>query len=764
VRIRQSSKAKNPPKLSLLNSFYFSDLAKCTSLVDRGSGPAGLLRYLGTEKPIQPSNLLQDEDELERAVAPAMMPAARWPSSNSQPLVLLQQAAVNLARSELARGEGIIAVNGPPGTGKTTLLRDVVAGCVLDRALKMAAFDDPKKAFQKTDEEDGWSHFFYTLDRSLKGHEILVASMNNRPVENISKELPAAKEIGRELNYFKEISDAIYGRRKIVGSVDEGDAITVEPIKTWGLIAAVLGNKANCDGFRESFWWGKDRVFYHYLKNVRADRTTARSNWRRAKDRLQALKSDMDAKLGALEEVRRLCLQLAEARDDVAKQDAALQKSRWLLMRLWRIGCRAILRRRIARLERQVDAQQLVPRDRLVDRRLFARGHEVSNVAAPWISDSLHQEREDLFIAALAVHKAFIDVCAHEIFHNLGALMTVFSSGAMQDDRQRKLLGDLWSTLFLVVPVISTTFAAVDRMLGYLPRGSIGWLLVDEAGQAPPQAAVGAIMRAKRSLVVGDPQQIPPVVTLPEQLILEICEFFKVEKDKWAAPRASVQTLADRASNFQAEFRSDQGPRRVGVPLLVHRRCQEPMFGISNRIAYDEQMVRATVERAKGSGALSQSQWFDVDGKATSHWCPAEGELVVTLLKKIAPKGKPVPDLFVITPFRAVADEMKSRLQREKGLLSPGWAKDRVGTIHTFQGREADAVILVLGAPGAPQRGAREWAGATPNILNVAVSRAKQNLYVVGSHRAWSGEGYTSELASSLRITNPDTLLKQSKT
>src|SRR3546814_8396760 len=112
-------------------------------------------------------------------------------------------------------------------------------------------------------------------------------------------------------------------------------------------------------------------------------------------------------------------------------------------------------------------------------------------------------------------------------------------------------------------------------MLGEMPSGSIGWLLIDEAGQALPQAAVGAIIRAKRSIVVGDPLQIPPVVTLPERLNSEICKFFKVAKATWAAPEASAQTLADRASRYQPAFRSDLGPRRVGVPLLVHRRCLE---------------------------------------------------------------------------------------------------------------------------------------------------------------------------------------------
>jgi hypothetical protein len=146
-------KAKNPPKPLLLNSFYLRDLERCVSWVGQGVCPAGLSRYLGIRKPKQPLDLLHDDTELEKAVAPKEMPAARWPSRKSDPLVLLQQVAVNLARSELKDQEGIIAVNGPPGTGKTTLLRDVVAACVLDRALAMAEFEDPPKAFTDSNEE-----------------------------------------------------------------------------------------------------------------------------------------------------------------------------------------------------------------------------------------------------------------------------------------------------------------------------------------------------------------------------------------------------------------------------------------------------------------------------------------------------------------------------------------------------------------------------------------------------------------------------------
>jgi hypothetical protein len=303
------------------------------------------------------------------------------------------------------------------------------------------------------------------------------------------------------------------------------------------------------------------------------------------------------------------------------------------------------LKQRVAHLAQRIEKHGTVLGDRLVHEPLFAQGHEALHLASSWIPDSLHRKREELFIAAVGVHRAFIDASAQKVLHNLSALMDALSSGQMQDEGKRKLLGDLWATLFLVVPVISTTFASVDRLLGGLPPESIGWLLIDEAGQALPQAAVGAIMRAKRSVVVVDPLQIPPVFTLPEQLNSEICKFFKIDKAVWAAPEASAQTVADRASRFQATFRTDRGPRHVGIPLLVHRRCREPMFSISNRIAYDGQMVHGPDLRHQHGcstigSVLGPSAWMDVDGDAGSKWCPTEGEAVVGLLKRIAAAGR----------------------------------------------------------------------------------------------------------------------------
>ena len=53
---------------------------------------------------------------------------------------------------------------------------------------------------------------------------------------------------------------------------------------------------------------------------------------------------------------------------------------------------------------------------------------------------------------------------------------------------------------------------------------------------------------------------------------------------------------------------------------------------------------------------------------------------------------------------------------------------------------------------GGASEGARKWAAGTPNLLNVAVTRAKDNLYVVGDRAAWESVGYAAKLAEHLPV------------
>ena len=804
--IRTYTSFKDSPEPILLNSFYLADLKSARELFASNNAPQNLRRYLGVERPKQKKDLIRHHDALEEAVCPEKTPLSRWPGPNRNPLVLLQQAAINIAFSETTPS-GILGINGPPGTGKTTLLRDLVAGVVTKRAEAMVEYDDPEEAFETTGlrlrVNSGWLHLYQLAD-SLKGFEIVVASSNNKAVENVSAELPGIDSIAAEaseLRYFKTLSDSLHER------------------ETWGLIAAVLGNAANRGRFKQRFWWDDENGLSLYLRlaagSVPAEEDAERSiilaeeppatqrealdRWQIAREKFLEVLEQSREWQELLETLRQDALEipkLAKAEETAAREydhvvhlvKRLLQQHQYLTRDINRASeelhihastkpgfWARLFRTRAARAWNEIQSALLELQQResslqsarsehektkrrvravqekhdimIPDSAFFQKHHRDRHPTTPWFNAVAQKARDDVFVAAMAVHRAFVDAAAKRLKNNLGALMNVFTSQSLPSPEKQALLPDLWSSLFLVVPLVSTTFASVNRMLGKLPPESLGWLLVDEAGQAQPQAAVGALMRTSRAVVVGDPMQIEPIVMLPDTLTNAICRQFGVNPDEYSAPLASVQTLSDAASAYITEVSTGDASRTVGVPLLVHRRCSEPMFSIANKIAYDGLMVFAKSECPSSSvkQVLGSSRWIDIAGSSEDKWCSEEGNEVVGMLLKLA-QAHASSDLYVITPFVIVAEGLRGVI-RKTGVLQhwvddeSRWIKERVGTVHTAQGRESEAVIIVLGAPNPSQTGARNWAGRTPNILNVAVTRAKEVVYVVGNRKLWREAG-----------------------
>jgi hypothetical protein len=600
----------------------------------------------------------------------------------------MQQVAVNRALATETADAGIFSVNGPPGTGKTTLLRDIVAAVVVGRARVMLEYGRPSSAFRRGDpiSVGGTSHPTHAIDARLCGFELLVASSNNGAVENVTLELPRHDAVDPSLT--GELPDPFAHHGTRLARAREGDAALA-----WGLIAGVLGNRDNRDVFREALWF----------------------------DREVSLRDEFGAKPPPDE--------WKEARSAFR---VAVEKEKW---------------------HRERAATAANPSRMPVDDAFWTLDEKARQLSLPWSTSSWEKARAELFAAALRLHRAFVRSAGTPVAANLAAMMEVLRQPPSGADPVA--LASVWTTLFLVVPVLSTTFASAARMLHGMEPESVGWALIDEAGQASPQQAAGTIWRAHRTIVIGDPLQIPPVHTLPTGIQTALRAEWKVT-DRWDPATTSVQTVADSVNPLGTSL----GTTWVGCPLRVHRRCAEPMFAISNEIAYDGAMVSATPARTSVAGeVLGESRWIDIPGvPGNGHYVQEQAEMVERMIRRL---GRVLPasamDVFVISPFRLVADTMRQRLQS----LAPGgdtvwrqWIRERIGTIHTAQGKEADAVILLLGGDPSIRR-ALLWAGATPNILNVAVSRAQERLYVVGDAAAWSTVPHFSVLHGQLRVVRP---------
>ncbi|MFD4433289.1 hypothetical protein, partial [Nocardia sp. NPDC058497] len=238
-----------------LNSFFADDLERVAADIERGGAGRALDSYLLEDERIDQRERIdvrRQPADILRSLSPRSMPPARWPAKLAHTLTLSQQFAVNEIYRTLGAPDdrGMFAVNGPPGTGKTTLLRDLIAAIVVERAIRLARLDHPRQAFRdtpltwrtgETGSRDG-RRLFPLIDE-LCGYEVVVASSNNGAVENITMEVPAADSVDTEAfpqsNYLGDQATLLVGK------------------PAWGAIAARLGKRSFRAEFVERFWWGE---------------------------------------------------------------------------------------------------------------------------------------------------------------------------------------------------------------------------------------------------------------------------------------------------------------------------------------------------------------------------------------------------------------------------------------------------------------------------------------------------------------------------
>lgn len=381
----------------------------------------------------------------------------------------------------------------------------------------------------------------------------------------------------------------------------------------------------------------------------------------------------------------------------------------------------------------------------------------------PWVTSEFNREREKLFYYALQLHKYFIlssNACRCN-FNHLGMMWGYKKNknGKVPNysvNHKEEAFPHVLSTLFLLTPVISTTFASVGSFLKDLKeKNSIGLLIVDEAGQATPQIAIGSLWRARRSIIVGDPKQVEPVVTSDSEIIMKAFsnEVVKLYQSKTLSVQGFSDAINPIGSIIIDENDAVNHGEWVGCPLVVHRRCINPMFGVSNELSYGNTMkykTQSTKASIKKKFVMKESCWLNVGGSEVgqkNHYVKEQGKVVLDIVKKSFEiykatgnkKSERKPSLYIISPFTTVVHGVRTILKSDKELrnysMFDEWLSESIGTVHKFQGKEANEVIFVLGCD-KKATGAVHW--VNNNILNVAVTRAKYRFYLIGEHSVWS--------------------------
>lgn len=510
------------------SSFYVKDLEMVYEEIKNGhKGP--VYTYLNGQKSNTRKDIDKDFTLQQRILDINNLPLGRWPSENSLRLSTMQQIAVNILNNNESKGT-IRSINGPPGTGKTTLLKEVFANIVIDRARELSKFKNPKDGFkyEKKIKLNNNSFNFYRLDNKLKGFSIVVASSNNAAVENISRELPMKSQVMRGSNLenkeYSQITEELDYYREIASLVvnNEDDIKKINKELAWGLFSAPLGKGANINRFFGQLLDTKKA-------NILAKMDGEELNWKQTVDKFldiiekvnnqkrileniineSKILFELEKKVEKLKEIRRLLNKELEILNlETKKPSLSVGRTEEEIKKLTKLkNEEEKIRNKVKKIDieiKQIEAkrkeydeliEQKAPSLSIPDKDYWEiKNNDFRQCTVPYLEDRLNHLRALCFLYALKVHKAFHQ---HNKYIIKNHLQLLNSRKELNINTDADILPDLWETLHLIVPVVSTTFSSLSNMYKGMKEGEIGYLFIDEAGQAVPQAAVGGIWRAR---------------------------------------------------------------------------------------------------------------------------------------------------------------------------------------------------------------------------------------------------------------------------
>ena len=283
----------------------------------------------------------------------------------------------------------------------------------------------------------------------------------------------------------------------------------------------------------------------------------------------------------------------------------------------------------------------------------------------------------------------------------------------------------------------------------YIPLFNfIDLLIIDEAGQVTPEVSIPVFSLAQKAFVVGDLKQIEPIWSIPPKIdvgnlttlrVIDNMSQNEYLNDRgYLASSGSIMKMAQNACEFETDLTTHT---ENGLILLEHRRCNDEIIGFCNELAYGG-ILKPMKGKAKEGQPFPSMMAYHIEGvserKYNSRCNINEVKAIITWLQQNKEAIKQAYNvenieetLGIITPFASQKGELS------KALADAGYKTNKIklGTVHALQGAERE-IILFSSVYSNEDEGTMFFdRDNKPNMLNVAVSRAKESFILFGDTR-----------------------------
>jgi len=262
--------------------------------------------------------------------------------------------------------------------------------------------------------------------------------------------------------------------------------------------------------------------------------------------------------------------------------------------------------------------------------------------------------------------------------------------------------------------VLSTT----NSLQFCTPRGILfDYVIIDESSQVNLTSAFIALASARNAVIVGDSKQLPHVV--PEKLKGPLDAI----RNRYNLPEFIDYRRFSILESVLDKFGNDV----PNVLLNEHYRCDPEIIGFCNKRFYDSKLIIHTQHLPNCGITIIETPSHTAQRRSN----PRQAEIITS---EILPSEGNKADVGIVAPYRDQVSLVKYSLKRDDIL---------VDTVHKFQGKERSTMILSTTSDRTVVYEDPEHIDFlnNPNLINVAISRAKKHLIVIATSEALNQEG-----------------------